>query len=269
VSDLADDRLVPHLPASVARLAETLAQPKRIAIGCVLALTALAWLSIALMTTNASSWQALCLPSAGAGPSELALALPMWAAMTLAMMLPTAAPMIVTYAEIADTAARKGEPVVSPIVLTAGYVAVWLGFSVAGALAQWMLAREGLLEGGGSIGRLAGGAVFIAAGLYQFSALKQSCLKKCQRPFPFFFLNWTTERPGVFSLGLRQGLFCLGCCFAMMLLMFAVGAMNVAWMAGLGVLMALEKLSATPRLSVALGWVFAISGSLMIAWSLS
>lgn len=268
MSDFADDCPVPHLPPPVAQLAETLAQPKRIAIGCVLALTALGWLAIALMTTNASSWQALCLPSAGAGPGELALALPMWAAMTLAMMLPTAAPMIVTYAEIADTAARNGEPVVSPIVLTAGYVAVWLGFSVGGALAQWLLARAGLLDGG-ELGRLAGGAVLVAAGLYQFSPLKQSCLAKCQRPFPFFFSNWTTELSGVFRLGLRQGSFCLGCCFAMMLLMFAVGAMNVAWMAGLGVLMTVEKLSATPRFSAALGLIFAITGCAMVAWSLS
>lgn len=268
MSDFANDRLVSHLPPPVARLAETLAQPKPIAIACVMALTALGWLAIALMTASAPGWQALCLPSDGAGFSELALALPMWAAMTLAMMLPTAAPMIVTYAEIADSAARKGEVVASPIVLTAGYVAVWLGFSIVSALAQWALARASLFEGG-SVGRLAGGAAFLAAGLYQFSALKQSCLAKCQRPFPFFFANWTAERSGVFRLGLRQGLFCLGCCFAMMLLMFAVGAMNVAWMAGLGVLMTIEKLSATPRFSAALGWAFAISGGLMVVLSLS
>jgi predicted metal-binding membrane protein len=268
VSDFADDRLVPHLPAPVARLAEGLSRPKPIAIGCILVLTALGWLAVALMTTNALGWEALCMPSPGASAGAPALAVPMWAAMVLAMMLPTAAPMIVTYSEIADTAARKGEAVVSPIVLTGGYITVWLGFSVVAALAQWILAREGLLQGD-AVGRLAGGAVFLAAGLYQFSALKQSCLKKCQRPFPFFFSNWTIEISGVFRLGLRQGLFCLGCCIAMMLMMFAVGAMNVAWMAGLGVLMTIEKLSATPRFSGALGLVFSIVGGVMIAWSLS
>ena len=98
---------------------------------------------------------------------------------------------------------------------------------------------------------LFGGAIFLGAGLYQFSALKQACLTLCQRPFPFFFANWTTERSGVFRLGLRQGMLCLGCCWAMMLVMFAVGAMNVVWMAALGVLMTIEKLSTTARFSEA------------------
>ena len=138
----------------------------------------------------------------------------------------------------------KREPVVSPLVLTAGYVAVWLGFALVAASLQFALARAGLLDGG-SVGRLVGGTIFLGAGLYQFSALKQACLTLCQRPFPFFFSNWTTERSGVFRLGLRQGLLCLGCCWAMMLLMFAVGAMNVVWMAALGVLMTIEKLTTT------------------------
>ena len=86
------------------------------------------------------NWQALCQPDGPGGLGELGVAAGMWAAMVLAMMLPTAGPMILTYAEIADTAARKGEPVVSPMVLTAGYVGVWLGFALAAAALQWMLA---------------------------------------------------------------------------------------------------------------------------------
>ena len=89
------------------------------------------------------NWQALCLPGVAGGWSELALTAPMWMAMTLAMMLPTAGPMILTYAEIADTAARKREPVVSPLILTAGYVAVWFGFALAAASLQFALARAG------------------------------------------------------------------------------------------------------------------------------
>lgn len=264
MSDFTHDHLVGHLSASEARLTGTLARPKRIAVGCVVVLTALGWLALALMTANFEpGWQALCQPSTELSWGALALAMPMWAAMTLVMMLPTAGPMIVTYAEIADTATRKGEPVVSPLVLTAGYTAVWLGFAVAAAFAQWMLARAGLLADG-NVGRLVGGTIFLGAGLYQFSALKQSCLTQCQRPFPFFFANWTDEQAGVLRLGLRQGMFCLGCCWAMMLLMFAVGAMNVVWMAGLGVLMTIEKLSTTPRFSQALGAVFAATGFGMV-----
>jgi predicted metal-binding membrane protein len=267
VSDFTHDRLATHLTPPEARLTGALARPKRIAIGCIVVLSALGWLALGLMTANfQEGWQALCQPSPGAGWGGLALAAPMWAAMTLVMMLPTAGPMIITYAEIADTAARKGERVVSPLVLAAGYVVVWLAFALVAASAQWMLARQGLLAGG-SVGRLAGGSVFLGAGLYQFSALKQACLSQCQRPFPFFFANWTTERAGVVRLGLRQGLFCLGCCWALMLVMFSVGAMNAVWMALLGVLMTIEKLSTTTRFSEVLGFVFAAIGFGMIAAS--
>jgi predicted metal-binding membrane protein len=167
-------------------------------------------------------------------------------------MLPTAGPMILTYAEIADTAARKREPAVSPLVLTAGYIAVWLGFALLAASLQFALARAGLLDAG-QAGRLFAGAIFLGAGLYQFSALKQACLTLCQRPFPFFFSNWTAEPAGVLRLGARQGLYCLGCCWAMMLLMFAVGAMNVVWMAALGVVMTIEKMTTTARFSQGVG----------------
>src|SRR4029079_17154611 len=126
-----------------------------------------------------------------------------------------------------------------PIVLTAGYVAVWLRFALVAATLQWLLTRAGLLDGG-SVGRLVGGALFLGAGLYQFSPLKKACLTLCQRPFPFFFANWTIEPSGVLWLGARLGMICIGCCWAMMALMFALGAMNVVWMAAPGVNMAVD-----------------------------
>jgi predicted metal-binding membrane protein len=259
VTDLADEHLLTHLSASEMRLSGALSQPKRIALGCVAALTALGWGALGLMSAESPlNWQTLCQPSMSGGIGELALTTPMWMAMTLAMMLPTAGPMILTYAEIADTAARKRVPVVSPLVLTAGYVAIWFGFAIGAASLQFALAPAGPFDGGA--GRLIGGAIFLGAGLYQFSALKQACLALCQRPFPFFFSNWTTERSGVLLLGLRQGTLCLGCCWAMMLLMFAIGAMNVVWMAALGVLMTIEKLSTTARFSEAVGLAFVAAG---------
>jgi len=196
--DLVHQDALTHLSAAETRLSEVLARPKRIAFGCIAVLTGVGWLALALMISGRSlnwdAWQALCQPAlAGASGSfwgGFAVALPMWAAMILAMMLPTAGPMILTYAEIADTAARKREPVVSPIILTVGYVAVWLGFALAAASLQWVLARGGLLDAG-RVGRLVGGTIFLGAGLYQFSALKQACLTQCQHPLPFFFANWT------------------------------------------------------------------------------
>ncbi len=270
VTDFVHQHSLDHLSAAETRLSTTLVRPRRIALGCIVALTALGWLALGLMSAGSAdgawSFAALCRIYPASGFGELALSVPMWIAMTLVMMLPTAGPMILTYAEIADTAARKAEPVVSPLVLTAGYMAVWFGFALAAALLQWFLARAGLLEGG-SAGMLLGGTIFLGAGLYQFSSLKQSCLTLCQRPFPFFFSNWTTEPRGVFRLGLRQGMTCLGCCWAMMLLMFAIGAMNVIWMAVLGVLMTIEKLSTTARFSEAVGFVFVAVGFGMIVVS--
>jgi predicted metal-binding membrane protein len=267
VTDVTREQALTHLGAAATRLCATLARPRPIALAVIVALTTLGWLALGLLSAaEPLGIDALCGFAATPGSGALALAAAMWAAMTLAMMLPTAGPMILTYAEIADTAARKRDTVVSPLVLAAGYLAVWLGFALAAALLQWMLARAELFESGAA-GRLIGGAIFVAAGLYQFSSLKQACLSQCQRPFPFFFANWATEPSGVLRLGLRQGAYCLGCCWAMMLVMFAVGAMNVVWMAALGVLMTMEKLDAVPRLREAVGLAFIAAGLVMVAIS--
>ncbi|MCW5693181.1 MAG: DUF2182 domain-containing protein [Pseudolabrys sp.] len=260
-----------HLTPAASRLGAVFARPKHIAVICVVALTGLGWLYLALaiggMANPAGLLSALCSPTFGAGgwdPSGFLLVALMWGAMTLAMMLPSAAPMILTYAEIADTAAQKHESVVSPFALTAGYAAVWFGFAATATIAQYALTRAALLNPSmASASGLFSGAIFIAAGLYQFSALKHACLRQCRAPFQFFFTNWQTTARGVFRLGVKQGLFCLGCCWAMMLVMFAVGIMNVVWMAALGVLMTVEKMTVTNRLTYAIG-VAAIAAGLAL-----
>ena len=161
----------------------------------------------------------------------------------------------------------KGERVVSPLVLAAGYAAIWLGFAIAATVLQIALTRAELLDNT-KAGMLLAGAIFMIAGGYQFSALKHACLSKCQRPFPFFFANWTEETQGVFRLGLRQGVYCLGCCWAMMLVMFAVGAMNIIWMAALGILMTIEKMTGTRRFSHAVGAALLAIGLTLVASSI-
>jgi len=215
---------------------------------------------------------ALCQPIFGgvASPGGTALVLVMWSAMVLAMMLPTAAPMVMTYAEIAETAARKGEQVASPVALIGGYVVVWLGFALIATVLQLPIARlasldEALIAASG----LLSGALFLGAGLYQFSALKHACLAHCQRPSPFFFANWTTKPGKLFRLGVRQGVYCVGCCWAMMLVMFAVGAMNVVWMAALGIVMTIEKIGTGPRFSRTVGAVLVIMGAAVLIDSIA
>jgi len=256
-----------HLPPAATRLGHAFARPKIIAIVCVVALTSLGWGTLGLMSAEQSFLSALCRPAAGlTGVSGAAMIWLMWCAMTLAMMLPTAGGMIWTYAEIADTAAKKGERIVSPLTLAAGYATVWLGFAAVAAALQAALIRAGVLTPTfAASSALLSGAIFIAAGAYQFSELKHACLKACQQPFQFFFVNWTTSARGVFRLGFRQGLFCLGCCWAMMLVMFAVGAMNVAWMAALGAIMTIEKMSTNVRFTRAVGFAFVGIGAAFIA----
>lgn len=265
-----------HLPAPSARLAAALARPKAVAIGCVAALAGLGWLTLAWLAAGMGgtgsgltgmlplSLQALCQPSFGtAAPGAIVVL--MWGAMTLAMMLPTAGPMILTYAEIAETAARKGERIVSPLALAAGYGAVWAGFAVAASIAQIALTHLALIDNAmASASGLFSGAIFLAAGIYQFTPLKHACLTQCQRPFPFFFAHWQTAARGVFRLGLKQGLYCLGCCWAMMLVMFAVGTMNVVWMAGLGIVMAIEKIGSGRAFSRVVGGGLMLGGMALL-----
>lgn len=275
MADVSTDRGLPHIDPAAAQITGVLSRPRAIAAVCIVVLAATGWLYLGLLagfvpgSDTANYLAALCRPvltgqdfSAGAA----ALVALMWVAMTLAMMLPSAGPMILTYAEIADTAARKGERIVSPLVLAGGYLAVWFGFALAAAALQVGIMRIAGFESAMTQAYAPIAAVlFIGAGLYQFSALKQACLSVCQRPFPFFFMNWTDRASGVFRLGVRQGLHCVGCCCAMMLLMFAAGTMNVVWMALLGLVMVIEKLSKTTRFSRIVGAGFIVAGTMIAA----
>ena len=247
-----------------------------LALACIAVLVACGWtyLGLILAGQNTSGFlRVLCEPLYGAaGSSGVAaslLTLAMWCAMVLAMMLPSAGPMIATYADLAETAAAKGEPAASPLALAAGYIAVWLAAALVLTALQGLLARAGALDGTIAVANpFVAGAMFLAAGLYQFSAVKHACLTHCQHPFRFFFANWTSDPRGVFRVGLQQGLYCLGCCWAMMLLMLAVGAMNVVWMALLGAVMTVEKLGTSMRFSRAAGVVFLAIGLVIIVDSL-
>jgi len=289
-----------HLTPATRPLAVWFTRPKPVAIACLVLLAGLGWIYLGLMVAGTgpaipqspgasqtildvlADWiglggwgrdtlQVLCRPTfggagAGAGVAGAGAVALMWGAMVLAMMLPTAAPMVLTYAEIAETAARKGERAASPVALIAGYGLVWLGFAAVAAVLQMALTRVALLDPSmASTGTLFSGAVFVAAGAYQFSALKHACLTRCQQPTPFFFANWSDQSRDVFRLGVRQGLYCVGCCWAMMLVMFAVGAMNIVWMAALGCIMAAEKIATTSRFSRLIGAAFAAIGIAFIA----
>lgn len=205
----------------------------------------------------------LCLSpvSANGDLGQMAALVLMWFLMAIATMLPSAAPMIRTYCEIADTARLKREPVVHPLVLVAGYLATWLAASVLFASLTMVVHRlaptSGILE---PVTGVAGAIALLVAGLYQFSALKQACLEKCRNPFSILFANWSARPARIFRLGLEQGLWCLGCCWALMLVMFAVGIMNVFWMALIGLFTLIEK-------QWGVGLPTRLAGAILLVWS--
>ncbi len=236
---------------------------------------AAAWASLVVMAVagqGGTLLSVLCSPNGGPfGVESLAAGFAMWAAMSLAMMLPTAAPMISVYMDLAETASARHKTVVPAGALAGGYVAVWLGFSLAATALQAALRALGALDAWqGSVNMVLAGAVLIMAGVYQFTPLKQACLSKCQNPMPFFLSNWTEKPAGVFRLGAKQGLWCLGCCWALMLVAFATGLMNLVWMAGLGLVMMAEKLYAESRaLTWGAGLIFVAGGMAVLVTGLS
>lgn len=184
----------------------------------------------------------------------------MWCVMMVAMMLPSAAPVTLLVARIARGPGVRW-PGLTTGMFVAGYLAVWFGFSAVATLAEWQLEEAELLSETMALGSMiAAGAVLIAAGLYQWSPLKQACLRHCRSPLEFVLFHWRADAGGAFVSGVRHGFFCLGCCWMLMLLLFVGGVMNLSWVAAIALLVLIEK--ALP----AGIWVGRATGAVMAAW---
>ncbi|QFT29335.1 hypothetical protein FIV00_02440 [Labrenzia sp. THAF82] len=201
----------------------------------------------------------LSLCSQSAADAGLGSAVVMWSLMALAMMAPTAFPALRTYSDLTHTDAAGTW---SFAALGGGYLAIWLGFSALAAVIQVWLASAGLLNPLGQVTSVfVNGGLLILAGVYQFSPLKEACLKACQSPLTFFMSHWKPGVSGALQLGLRLGAVCLGCCWALMLLAFVAGTMNLAFMGLAMVLMTLEKLPQFgSRISAPLGVFLIVAG---------
>ena len=180
------------------------------------------------------------------GAIEFAFVFAMWAVMMVGMMTPSAAPMILMYARVGRQGRGAGRPLAATGWFAAGYFLAWIGFSVAATLVQWAVERAALLDSRmASASNLFGGIVLIAAGVYQWSPLKDVCLARCQSPLQFLMRHggFRGDGPGCLLLGLRHGAYCVGCCWVLMALLFVGGVMNVLWIALLALLVLLEKLT--------------------------
>jgi predicted metal-binding membrane protein len=191
----------------------------------------------------------------------------MWAVMMVAMMIPSATPMILTYANISRKRHAEQRPFGPTTLFVFGYVTVWVGFSLVAATGQWLLHSATLLSPMMvTTSTLLGSALLIGAGLFQFTSLKHRCLQLCRTPLSFFLNEWREGKSGAFQMGFKHGAYCLGCCWLLMALLFVAGVMNLLWVALLAILVLLEKLlPAGPVVARIAGVAFLLWGVWLIA----
>ena len=199
------------------------------------------------------SWQAI----------DLALVFAMWAIMMIAMMLPSATPMILLFAALSRKTGQSRTSIHVAAFVSA-YVAIWAAFSLVATLMQWGLLEARLVSPMmDEASPLLGGGLLLAAGLYQFTPQKDACLSRCRSPLVFITAHWRTGARGAFVMGAQHGLYCLGCCWLLMLLLFVLGVMNLIWVAALAIFVLLEKIlpSAT--------WFKRLGGVAFIVWGIA
>lgn len=191
----------------------------------------------------------------------------MWAVMMAAMMIPSASPMIQAYSKTVNSAATSRSPSAlsgSTNLFVVGYLIAWSGFAALATTAQWALHDATLVDAmGTSTSRWISGAVLFTAGAYQFSKIKDACLGKCRTPLGFLLSEWRSGRRGALAMGLHHGTLCIGCCWALMALLFVLGVMNLWWIALVATVVLVEKVTRSTMLPRVLG-VALISWSVLI-----
>ena len=194
--------------------------------------------------------------------ADFGLMFVMWAVMMVAMMAPSAAPMLLMFAAVNRKRRESEAPYVPTIVFLAGYVIVWTAFAAGATAGNWGLHQASLLASmmGASTSGYLGGALLLAAGVFQWSPLKFACLQQCRTPMGFLMTSWREGRGGALRMGLEHGAFCLGCCWALMLLLFVLGVMNLVWIAALAAFVLAEKVVPMAE------WVSRGTGALLAGW---
>lgn len=234
----------------------------------LIGLAALAWVDVlrraAVFSSGAMAHEMAAPRTTSWSLADGTLTAVMWVTMMAAMMLPSAAPMLLLFSAVNRKRGARGSQVAPTGIFLLGYLLVWVGFSFLATGAQWGLHTLMLLSPGLAIANpLLGGLILVAAGAYQFTPLKKACLVHCQSPLDFLFTRWREGAGGALQMGLRHGGYCLGCCWVLMALLFVGGAMNLTWIALIAGLVLLEKVLARGML------VSRIAGSLLLVWGLS
>ena len=241
-----------------------LRRDRHVVMTAIMIVTALAWAYVLKLATGMSAMNMSGMHMSGDDMGSILqpvfqswtgeqflLMFTMWAVMMVGMMTPSAAPMLLLYAHVGRQARQQDHPFAATGWFAAGYLLTWTLFALIATGAQWQLERAVLLTPmQASASPVLGGILLIVAGIYQWLAIKDACLTQCQSPLSFIQQHggFSATQSGALKLGLRHGLYCVGCCWALMLLLFVGGVMNTLWIAGLTVLILLEKLIPTGRL---------------------
>ncbi len=236
-------------------------------VGIIL-VSGIAWAYLALLANEMPAMTAMAPMSKPAEKSaalEMAGLLVMWWVMMAAMMLPSAAMMVMTFSTVSRRRRDRDQPYVGTVVFASGYLIAWGGFSLAAAGSQWGLERLALMSPMTAVySPIVGGGLLIASGLYQFSSLKHACLHHCRSPFDFILNRWREGSAGAMRMGLEHGLYCLGCCWVMMTLLFVFGVMNLLWIAALTTLVLLEKAMPGGQVLARAGGILMIAGGALM-----
>lgn len=229
-------------PIGASVLERLLRRDRAVTLIALLTASLLAWTYLlfgAGMDMHSMSMPKMVMPMVSPwSPSYFALMLAMWAIMMAAMMLPSAAPMILLFATI-ERRRRGTSPFPATTIFAAAYFVVWIGFSVAATVLQWQLDRLAMLSPTmAAASPLLSAIALIAIGTYQFTPWKHACLRNCRSPLEFITEYWTR---GPFGIGIRHGIYCVGCCWMLMLLLFVGGVMNLLWLALITVFILAEK----------------------------
>lgn len=197
------------------------------------------------------------------GPGDIAHSFVMWAIMMVAMMFPSAAPMTLMFSIVNRQQGESQRPIIPMGLFVLGYFLVWTSYSLLASLAQWGLHVAALLSHDLVItSSLLGGILLIAAGIFQWTPLRDACMSKCRSPLGFLMAEWREGRGGALIMGLRHGVNCVGCCWLLMLLSFVLGIMNMVWMAVLTVFMLIEKTFPGGH------WVSRTAGLILVVWGI-
>jgi predicted metal-binding membrane protein len=197
------------------------------------------------------------------GVTDTSVTFIMWVVMMVAMMTPSALPVILMYRTISRTRHKENDRLSSTWLFLLGYLVTWTGFSAVATLGQWGLHSAALLTPMmASASPLLGGVLLVAAGVYQFTPLKDACLSHCRTPMGFLMAEWREGKTGALVMGMRHGLYCVGCCWLMMALLFVGGVMNLVWVALIAAYILVEKVVPARM------WLSRIAGIAAIAWGL-